>query len=558
MKKLNTTYLDNLVSKILKETLEERANDIVSKIKSESKDGSVCECGGQMYEGKCNECGSMYEDMSEEFDTEKLKKGFKNFGRTMKSIGAGLLGTPTYDHTDDETGEWKKDKEGKDYDMFSYANKQGADIEEGIYDEEDINGEFDYVQEDMVMGDSDNEELDSNNEEACKYHMEKFGPDNERTLKFCGSQMNESLKGRQRRLDRNKNNKIDAEDFKMLRQGKKSETDEGNAFTGALAQARKTGDKDFEVGGKKFETKEGKKFIQKAEKEIEKKGTKGDFAKHCGGEVTKSCIEKALKSGDPKLVKQANFAKNIKGYKGAEHKKSVKESYRLTETELVSMIEKIVKEQKTETVEKTKETKLKPIGGTPKGYSAYEKAHKGSGKENDDNIKAVTKKMNEYLKDGSKGDYDMNPKIFPKGNGEIEKMRKKAYIPSKAVEEYTDNLTAAGLENLSYDEIHPNDEWVNNNIVGSSKTGNNPEWANTGESDVNKKRKEIKDKNLLGQIKRKAYHKSPQPIVSDTTGEDESDKLMTKLESTTDRKQKQINEEFERMKSLIGYNRKTQ
>jgi hypothetical protein len=166
--------------------------------------------------------------------------------------------------------------------------------------------------------------------------------------------------------------------------------------------------------------------------------------------------------------------------------------------------------------------------------------------------------MKDYLKDGSKGDYDMNPKMFPKGNGEIEKMKKKAYIPSKAVEEYTNNLTAASLENLDYDEIHPNEEWVDDNIVGSSRTGNNPEWANTGESDVNKKRKEIKDKNLLAKIKRKAYNKSPQPIVSDKSGEDSTDKLMAKLESTTDRKQKQISEEFNRMKSLIGYDRKTQ
>jgi hypothetical protein len=152
----------------------------------------------------------------------------------------------------------------------------------------------------------------------------------------------------------------------------------------------------------------------------------------------------------------------------------------------------------------------------------------------------------------------MNPKMFPKGNGEIEKMKKKAYIPSKSVEEYVDNLTAAGLENLDYDEIQPNDEWVNDNIVGSSRTGNNPEWANTGESDVNKKRKEIKDKNLLAKIKRKAYNKAPQPIISDKSGEDESDKLMAKLESLEPKKSKQISEEFNRMKSLIGYDRKTQ
>jgi hypothetical protein len=35
--------------------------------------------------------------------------------------------------------------------------------------------------------------------------------------------------------------------------------------------------------------------------------------------------------------------------------------------------------------------------------------------------------MKDYLKDGSKGDYDMNPKTFPKGNGELEKMKKMAF-----------------------------------------------------------------------------------------------------------------------------------
>ena len=33
---------------------------------------------------------------------------------------------------------------------------------------------------------------------------------------------------------------------------------------------------------------------------------------------------------------------------------------------------------------------------------------------------------------------------------------------------------------------------------------------------------------------------------------------MAKLESVNDKKAKQINEEFDRMKSLIGYNQKTQ
>lgn len=65
------------------------------------------------------------------------------------------------------------------------------------------------------------------------------------------------------------------------------------------------------------------KFIQKATKEMEKKGTEGKFGKWCkdhgfGEEVTLKCINKAMKSDDSAVVKMANFAKNIGGYKGAE------------------------------------------------------------------------------------------------------------------------------------------------------------------------------------------------------------------------------------------------
>ena len=423
MKKLNTTYLDNLVSKILKETLEERANDIVSKIKTESNNGQVCECGGNMYEGKCNECGGMYEDMSE-----------------------------------------------------------------GIYDVEDINNsdEFDYVQEDMVLGDSDKEELDSNNSEACKYHMDNFGPEDERTLKFCGSDMNESLKGRQRRLDKNKNNKIDAEDFKMLRKGKKSETDEGNAFSGALSNAKKSGEDSFEVDGKKY---------------------------------------------------------------------PVKESYRLTETELVSMIEKIVKEQKMTEVEKPKESKLKPIGGTPKGYSAYEKAHKGSGKENDDNIKNVTKKLKDYLKDGSKGDYDMNPKMFPVGNGELEKMDKKAFEMTDDLEDF--NYEIAGLNLPTPDAVEFNEDFMEKLYKGDSTTGNAP-GGNALESKANDRFDKLRKKNTLKKLKDQSYNRVSQPVYNEKSGTEKGKGISIKLESVEDKKTKQISEEFNRMKSLIGYDRKTQ
>jgi hypothetical protein len=121
-----------------------------------------------------------------------------------------------------------------------------------------------------------------------------------------------------------------------------------------------------------------------------------------------------------------------------------------------------------------------------------------------------------------------------------------------------DNFTAAALENISYDEIHPNEDWVSDNIKGSSRTGNNPKWANTGESDVNKKRDEIRKKNLLGKVKKKPYNKAVQPAVIDKTGEDEGSAILNRLESVEDKRMDKLNEEFIRMNELLNYDKTTQ
>lgn len=263
------------------------------------------------------------------------------------------------------------------------------------------------------------------------------------------------------------------------------------------------------------------------------------------GNAFSGALAKAKEKGDD------TFVVDGKKYKVKESKNTLQ----LTEDELIDVIEKLVKE------EISKDLKVKDnIRKTakPRGLSTYEKAVKGSKSENDEYLKSVTKKMKEYLKDGSKGDYDMNPKMFPKGNGELAKMDKKAYTATKPVEEYVDNFTAAGLENLDYDEIHPDENWVKDNVVGSSRTGNNPEWANTGESDVNKKRNEIREKNMLAKLKRKAYNKAPQPVVNDKDSETAGDKIMKQLESVDEKKEKLIKEEFKKMTHLINYNKKTQ
>jgi hypothetical protein len=482
MKKLNTTYLDNLVSKVLKETLEERADSLVSKIK-----GDMCECGGMMYEGECNECG------------------------------------------------------------YTKGN-----MEEDIHDVEDINNdnEFDYIGESNESG--------YNEEDArttCEKHIEMFGEDDEVTQKLCqGVNLRESFKGRQRR------------------QGKKSETDEGNAFTGALSQARKMGKKEFEVDGKKFETKEGKKSetdegnaftgaLSKARKSGEKdfevngkkfetkesKKTDNSLKRYCGGEITKPCIDRASKSGSPSLVKKANLA---------EPKKKIKESYRLTESEMVSMIEKIVLEQKNKEVKDPAEkNNIKGFGGSPRGLEVYKKAHNGSGKENDDYIKSVTKKMKDYLKDGSKGDYDMNPKTFPVGNGELEKMDKKAFQMTDDLEDF--NYEIAGLNLPTPDAIEFNEDWMEKLYKGDSTTGNAP-GGNALASKTNDRFDKLRKKNTLKKLKDQSYNRVPQPVFNEKSGTEKGKGVNIKLESIEDKKTKQINEEFARMKSLIKYNQRTQ
>jgi hypothetical protein len=513
MRKLTITYLEKMISKVLKENLGEKAETLVSKIKSSIKENSeVCEqCGGNMNEGECMECG---------------------------------------------------------YNM----------MEEGIHDVEDINNsdEFDYVQEEEDI----ETEANMENKESCKYHMDKFGPDDDRTKQFCGDSMNESLKGRQKRLDRNKNNKIDAEDFEMLRNGSKSTKDikkvnkiskthgmeEGKHF-GSFDDNEWIDDKDrifnndfdFDYDEEEFNDYPSFKEKHPDSKWFGGKDYFDTYKKHHNRPLKVRSRKFETDEGNAfsgALVDAKKSGKDSFEVDGKEY--PVKESVRMNESDLVNLIEKIILEQKSTKVKDVAEKNNLKNLASPPGLEKYKQVHKKDGKENEDSLKAVAQKMKDYLKDGSKGEYETNPKIFPKGNGELAKMNKKAYIPSDAVEDYIDNFTAAALENLDYDEIHPNEEWVTGNIEGSSKTGNNPDWANTGESDVNKKRNKIRKDNMLAKLKRMAYNKSPQPVVNDKDGGSKASDIMTKLESTDSKKAKQINEEFNRMKSLIGYNQKTQ
>lgn len=580
MKRLNETFLNKLVTNVINETLEEKADNLVSRINkemtektksgrkkirmtddeidklmsqtiSESKD--CPECGCELTEGNCSECG---------YKMESLYKKTKPFGKKRQSFDYVEQNVNEETHNEGVEITIEKSDRGR-YDVEYVKTKDGFsidltgtlipyntgrskeykfepnwfsdDISESYYDihwegiEDEILDKF-YGLNKKNMGrlseesNYDDDMFGDKMSETCKYHLDRFGPDDEMTIRFC--KVDEGLKGNQKKLDKNKNNKIDSEDFKLLRKSKKRETDEQWGTVARLAVPIATS----YISSKLSETDE----------EVEE------------GNAFTGALSKAKKEG------KDNFTVDGKKYK-------VEESIKLTENELVDLIEKIINEQKN--------TKLKNFG-KPKGLTKYEEVHKVDGRNNDEYIKSVSEKMKKYLKHGSKGEYETNPESFPKGNGELGEMSKKAYKASSAVEDYVDNFTAAGLENLTYDEIHPNEKKMDKHIEGSSETGNNPKWANAVDTGVNKKRNKIRKDNLLGAIKRQAYNKSPQPVVSDEAGETttkntmninfnkgsgkKANKILSQLESIEPEKNETLNEEFDRMRGLITYDRKTQ
>lgn len=249
--------------------------------------------------------------------------------------------------------------------------------------------------------------------------------------------------------------------------------------------------------------------------------------------ISKSYGDKKLSDKDRKLFKQINSALNVSSLKEGKSNKLV-----VTESELIDLIEEIVNEQKLDKK-------------TPEGLRVTQKAQSESKKENDAHIKATNKKMSDYV--GKM--YNPNPDKHPKSNGG-DRMK---YEASEAVDEYIENFAyAAGMENLTYDEIEPDEDWVSDNIKGSSRTGNNPEWANAEETDlsdkINKKRKE----NLYGQEKAKSYNRVSQPV--DTSGSNKKsgklDDMFKKLESV--QSNPVIKEEMDKMFRLLKYNQKTQ
>jgi hypothetical protein len=371
------------------------------------------------------------------------------------------------------------------------------------------------------------------------------------------SMANEELHGGQKKLDKNKNGKLDSDDFKMLRKDKKEKPRTPAGFEhGEIVSGDVDEDEPLYRGTKFVDEAEMEEYSfgdtatdddlgyndmlpsAKYEKEIKTPHKVKNVGDKYQRKVSKEFSEGENEdegfpdlSGDGKITK-----KDVLLGRGVK----LKESLQLTEDELVELIEKIVKEQ----------TEVKETNSSLKKSKT----------ENDDYIQSVTKKMKEYLKDASKGEYDMNPEQFPKGNGELAKMAKKAYTPSGAVEDYIENFAySPGMENLQYDEIKPNEDWMEKTIEGSSMTGNG-KGGNAIDTGLGKKINAKRKKNLYAVEKNRSYNRVPQPVdnAGEVKGADKLNDMFKTLGESDEKKSKLINEEMEKMKHLLGYKKKTQ
>jgi len=279
-----------------------------------------------------------------------------------------------------------------------------------------------------------------------------------------------------------------------------------------------------------------------------KEDEKPDFLDLDGDGNKKESMKKAAKDKKKKKkeTKEATGASSSGSFNAPLDFHEGKKSLQLSEEEMIDLIEKIIEEQKISG------------GGKIDGVTSQNKAMKTSEKETNEYHKDLMKKFKEYLKPTKAKGIEVEPKTFPKGNGELEKMEKMAYTPSDSVEEFIDNVSrSGGMENLEYDQIKPDEGWLEKNIMGSSETGNSQEYANAVPTDANEKVNKRRELNILNKLKKQSYEKAPQPVY-DLAGEKTHSDIMDLGESKEDKNKTKINEDLERMKKIISHNFKTQ
>jgi hypothetical protein len=490
-------YIKSRFRSLLSETLDERVKDIELNIKKEVPFGK-----GEfdyVQEGKggiCEECGGM------------MKEGECSECGTMKE-GKGSIC--------EECGGMMKEGECGEcgYKKSEVLEKKHGRLDKlSKFEIEDL---LDDVDDDIKRGKGKKSKEDSEIEFELEIDESWYSHDEYERMRDFGTE--DELQAYQDKLvsGGDKNEMRKEEDGEQLyevefeKEVEEGETDESREFAYAAMMAKKKGKDTFELDGEEFDVKKGK----------------------------------------------------------------TNESILYTESDLIDLIERLVVEEK-EKIKKNISVK------EPKGYREYERVHKSDKKENDNYLKSLAKKMTDYLKpvsdEGSK--YEMKEtKKFPTENGGLKKGIRKKYTPSDAVDDYNDAFSYPGQTNLRFDEIKPNKKNIEKYLKGHKTTGNaqvdedGNALGNVVPSEVGEKFFKNFEENLYGQEQADAsYKRYSQPV--DVAGEDTEEgslkskkskgnksaqSVLNKLdESIETKKLEKLNEEYNRIQQLMGYDRKTQ
>jgi hypothetical protein len=269
--------------KILRESLQEKADSLMTKlnydeetelypenefdyVEEEMNEGETCEqCGGEIKEGEtCEQCGGKGEVMElGGMEDSHPKFGNKNLSKLTKKQMEDLLYGMEDEDEDDEDYKPRKRNKRDDDEEFDF------ELDESWYSHDEYERMRNFGSEDELQAYQDKLVSGGKKEKSKK---EDDDEEFDFELDLSKEELDEKLYGKQHKLDRNKNGRIDKEDFKMLRKQQdeteqlyevefdreieEEETVEGNAFTGALAKAKKMGKDSFEVEGKKYNVKE--------------------------------------------------------------------------------------------------------------------------------------------------------------------------------------------------------------------------------------------------------------------------------------------------------------
>ena len=303
---------------------------------------------------------------------------------------------------------------------------------------------------------------------------------------------------------------------------------EGNAFSAARAEAIKNGDKEFTVDGKTYPVKDADSEEAMNEGETCEKCGKalcecGDMYEEEEGEVEMDIDETTCENCGKALCECGSDMVN--------ETKKERKVLRLTESELVEMITKMVNE------------------AIP-GLKAVEDSHKVGEKETKEHMGNVDKK----IKDSLSIDGNDNPE-FPKqvGKGGPETLDPKKVVHN--TEEQDEEMSMERGENpldLDYDH-EPTEEFkdrLKKALEGDSTMGN-ADGGNTIPSDTGKNIAATAEKRKKRDEEKPMYVKDVQPVKVVNESKEE-------LTETVEEKNNVLEEEIQRMKKITSYNEKTQ